>query len=394
MYYYFNRKYYKLFLLHLYKIGGGFINQKLIAVILVVIAVVGGALIYAFGIGGSASNSNGTVTITDVAGRTVNVPAQVNKVVGTGCSAREIVYLNASDKIVGIEQTETNSTGGWGNQLPYMIAHPELMSLPIVGDARKTVINYEAIANLKPDVVFAADATQAADIESKTGIPTVVVYTMGVGTTEQMAKYKDSLKIMGKVLGKTERADELVSYINSCEEDLNKRTKDDAASKNTTAYVGGHAYRGSHGITSTNAFYPPFRMVNAKNVASSVSTNDTSIAVQIDKEQLINWNPDVIFIEESSLASVVNDTTKYPEYKDLKAVKNDQVYGLMSYCLYSYNKDILLADAYYVGKVLYPEQFSDVDPEKKADEIFVKFVGKPVYNQMKAVQGGFKKIEI
>ena len=161
MYYYFNRKYYKLILLHLYKIGGGFINQKLIAVILIIIAVVGGALIYAFGIGGSASNSNGTATITDVAGRTVQVPAQVNKVVGTGCSAREIVYLNASDKIVGIEQPETNSTGGWGNQLPYMIAHPELMSLPIVGDARKTVINYEEIAKLKPDVVFAADAGQA-----------------------------------------------------------------------------------------------------------------------------------------------------------------------------------------------------------------------------------------
>ncbi len=109
---------------------------------------------------------------------------------------------------------------------------------------------------------------------------------------------------------------------------------------------------------------------------------------------MINWNPDVIFIEESSLASVVNDTKNYPQYKVINAVKNGQVYGLLSYCLYSYNKDILIADAYYVGKVLYPEQFSDVNPEEKADEIFVKFVGKPVYSQMKAAQGGFKKIEI
>ncbi len=350
-------------------------------------------MLYVFGLGNSSS-SNGTVTITDVAGRTVQVPAQVDKVVGTGCSAREIVYLNASDKIVGIEKTETNSTGGWGSQLPYMIAHPELMSLPIVGDARTNVVNYEEIAKLKPDVVFAADASTAEDIQSKTGIPTVVVYTMGVGTKEQMEKYQNSLKIMGKVLGKDERAQELITYINSCEEDLNKRTKDVASSNNTTVYVGGHAYRGSHGITSTNAFYPPFRLVNANNVASNVTTNDTSIAVQIDKEQLINWNPDVIFIEESSLASVVNDTKNYPQYKDLNAVKNGQVYGLLSYCLYSYNKDILIADAYYVGKVLYPEQFSDVNPEEKADEIFVKFVGKPVYSQMKAAQGGFKKIEI
>jgi len=27
----------------------------------------------------------------------------------------------------------------------------------------------------------------------------------------------------------------------------------------------------------------------------------------------------------------------------------------------------MIADAYYVGKVLYPEQFTDVDPEKKAE---------------------------
>lgn len=357
-------------------------------------ALVGGALFYAFGMDVSASNSNGTVTITDVVGRTVEVPVQVNKVVGTGCSAREIVYLNATDKIVGIEQMETNSTGAWGNQLPYTVAHPELMSLPIVGNAKKSIINYEQIAKLNPDVVFAADASQAEDIQSKTGIPTVVVYTMGVGTPDQMEKYKNSLKIMGKVLGKSERADELVNYINSCEEDLNKRTKDVADSNKSTVYVGGHAYRGSHGITSTNAFYPTFRMVNAKNVAGNVSTNDTSIAVQIDKEQLIKWDPDVIFIEESSVASVINDTSKFPEYKNLKAVKNGKVYGLMSYCLYSYNKDILLADSYYVGKILYPEQFKDVDPEEKADEIFEKFVGKPVYNHMKAVQGGFKKIEL
>jgi len=371
-----------------------FINQKLIGVILIIAAIVGGILIYTFGIAGSDSNSKETVTITDVAGRTVQVPVKVDKVVGTGCSAREIVYLNASDKIVGIEQTETNSTGGWGNQLPYMIAHPEFMNLPIIGDARKTVINYEEISKLKPDVVFAADAGQADDIQAKTGIPTVVVYTMGVGTTEQMDQYKDSLKMMGKVLGKQERADELVNYINSYEKDLKKRTNEVASTKNTKVYVGGHAYRGSHGITSTNSFYPPFSLVNANNVASSVSTNDTSIAVQIDKEQLIKWNPDIIFIEESSVSAVIKDISDYSEYKNLKAIKDGEIYGLMSYCLYSYNKDILIADAYYVGKIVYPEQFSDVDPEKKADEIFEKFVGKPVYKQMKAAQGGFKKIEL
>lgn len=366
-------------------------NQKLIAIIITIAVLLSGTLIYALS-SGSITSSTGTVSITDMAGRTVQIPTQVNKVVGTGCSNREIVYLNASDKMVGIEQPETNSTGGWGAQLPYMVANPELMELPVVGDARKSIINYEKIAELNPDVVFATDAKQAEAIQSKTGIPTVVVYTGAVGTSEQMEKYKGSLKIMGKVLDKEDRAEELVNYINSYEEDLAKRTG--SVSSNVTIYLGGQAYRGSHGITSTNPFYPAFRLINANNVASTLNISDTSKAIQIDKEQLIKWNPDLIFIEESSLAAAVNDINKHPEYKDIKAIKDGNVYGILSYCLYSYNKDELIANAYYIGKVLYPDQFSDVDPEKKADEIFTKFLGKAVYNDLKESQGGYKKIDL
>lgn len=37
-------------------------------------------------------------------------------------------------------------------------------------------------------------------------------------------------------------------------------------------------------------------------------------------------------------------------------------------------------------------QFSDVDPEKKADEIFTMFVGKPVYSDLKGpLVGGFER---
>lgn len=49
----------------------------------------------------------------------------------------------------------------------------------------------------------------------------------------------------------------------------------------------------------------------------------------------------------------------------------------------------MLSDAYYVGKTLYPEQFADVNPEKKADEIYTMPDGKPVYGDMKTLFGGF-----
>ncbi|NYB27596.1 MAG: iron ABC transporter substrate-binding protein [Methanobacteriaceae archaeon] len=365
-------------------------DRKLMVGIIVIFVLIGGASIYYLSGNITNSTKGSTVSVTDVAGRTVQVPAQVNRVIGTGCSCREIVYLNASDKIVGIEQSESNSTGGSGKLMAYMVARPELMSLPVVTSG--TTINYEKIAELHPDVVFANSAEEADTIQSKTGIPTVVVYIYAVGTPEQMNKYKQSLRVMGKVLNKEERAEELIGYIDSYEQDLKNRTKN--MSSNKTVYMGGQAYGAIHGITATNAFYPPFEMVNATNVAANINTSDASKGFQVEKEQLITWNPDVIFIEETGLKTVINDTSKNPEYKEIKAIQDGNVYGLLPYCTYAYNKEEMIADAYYVGKVLYPEQFTDVDPEKKADEIFVKFLGKAIYNDLKAQYGGFKKLDL
>ena len=53
-----------------------------------------------------------------------------------------------------------------------------------------------------------------------------------------------------------------------------------------------------------------------------------------------------------------------------------------------------MADAYFIGKVLYPERFEDVDPVQKANEIYEFLVGKPVYGEMANQFGGFGKIDI
>ncbi|HOT95326.1 MAG TPA: iron ABC transporter substrate-binding protein, partial [Methanoregulaceae archaeon] len=63
---------------------------------------------------------------------------------------------------------------------------------------------------------------------------------------------------------------------------------------------------------------------------------------------------------------------------------------------YNTNYETVLANAYFVGKVLYPDRFADVDPEKKADEIFSFFIGKPVYTQLNSQyrNQGFGKISL
>ena len=60
------------------------------------------------------------------------------------------------------------------------------------------------------------------------------------------------------------------------------------------------------------------------------------------------------------------------------------------------NHETSLANAYYVGKVLYPEQFADIDPAEKADEIYEFVVGAPVFDLLNANVNNlsYQKVEI
>ena len=105
------------------------------------------------------------------------------------------------------------------------------------------------------------------------------------------------------------------------------------------------------------------------------------------------WNPDVIFIDEGGLY-LVNEDLKDEVIASIDAVKNGELYGVLSYNWYGINFATVLANAYYIGKVLYPENFTDIDPEQKADDIYQDFLGKGVYQYMKDTYGGFKKLEL
>ncbi len=71
-----------------------------------------------------------TRSILDTAGRRVDVPADPQRIVCIGPGAlRLIVYLEAQNRVVGVEEMEKANPGG----RPYWLAHPELAKLPRIG---------------------------------------------------------------------------------------------------------------------------------------------------------------------------------------------------------------------------------------------------------------------
>ena len=346
---------------------------------------------------------SGELTLTDGFGREVTIPKNVERVVcsGGGC-LRYLVYLQAQDDVVGVDSLEKEKSEVEGR--PYVLANPQLKDYPLIGEFRGND-DPEKIISISPQVILKTGtsgqsaATNGADadaLQNKTDIPVVMFPYGSLKNEEQKAEIYSSLRIMGQVVGKQERAEEVINYINATMQDLENRTADIPESERKTAYIGGVSMAGAHGIISTEPVYPPFLWVNANNVAAGMGADHADIA----KEALVDWDPEYIFVDvgtlllgnEGAIGELKNDTS----LAGLSAVKNKKVYGVIPYNYYSTNYESVLANAYFVGKVLYPDRFKDIDPEAKADEIYTFFVGKPVFSDLNKQHAnlGFKQIPL
>ncbi len=341
--------------------------------------------------GTAQKSSSGSVsaTVTDLLGRTVTVPSNVSKVVAIGPGAlRLYCYAGTAEKVAGIEQMDAGDATG----KPYLFANPDLMKMTVIGQGGpNNAPDPEKILAVKPDVIFstyASDKATADDLQSKTGIP-VVAISYGNTAPFDPAVYT-SLQLIGKVTGQEKKAQAAVDYIKQCQKDLEDRTKGISDTNKPKVYVGALSMKGTHGIESTQGKYSLLEALHANNVVDETGKTGS---IMIDKEKLIDWNPDIIFIDEGGYAAVKQDYQKNSQfYNTLSAFKDGKVYSQLPYNNYSTNIDTAIADAYYLGKIIDPAQFKDVDPEKKSDEIYQNLLGKPLYSQMKKDFGGFKKL--
>lgn len=333
----------------------------------------------------SFNNKDGFM-VKDMLGREVKVPKEVKKIVGIRAGAlRLLLYCGANDMIAGIEETERRP-----GKL-YIDAYPELKNLPVIGPAMGG--DAELILKSGPDVIFISYTTIAdADaLQEKTRIPVVAIECPEFATEKE--KLFDSFRLIGKIINRTERVDSLIGFVNNSLYELDKRTKNNNPDFKPKVYIGGVPYSGSHGINSTQPFYPPFIFTNSRNVASSIDNSLVSHVkgTFIDKEQLLIWNPDILFIDKSGLNIVKKDLSQGNAlFENLKAVQNDNIYTLYPYNNYAINYEMVLVNSWYVASILYPEQFSDIDFSFKANEIINAFLGDGIeYN---SIALDFKKL--
>ena len=353
-------------------------------------ALVGVSLFFSFLAEAIASNR----VITDSAGRSVEIPQTVQHVICSGAGAlRLLTYLESQDKIVAVDDMDILRPRF--DARPYALANPRFKDYPIFGEFRGHD-HPERILTLDPlpQVIFKTYSSMGHDpveLSQKTGIPVIVLQYGNLG--KRRNDLYQSLRIMGEVIGKRERAENVIAFFNDLIADLQNRTADIPDDDRPACFVGGIAYRGPHGFQSTEPGYPPFAFVNARNLASGPSIKDNALQhSSVAKEKIVAWDPDYLFLDLSTLQMGENagglfELKTDPAYRGLAAVQTGKVYGVLPYNWYTQNFGSILADAYFIGKLLYPQKFVDVDPAARADQIYSFLVGKPVFASINAAFG-------
>lgn len=331
------------------------------------------------------------IAVTDLLGREVKLAAKAEKVAVIGVGAlRLYAYAAPMDKLVGVEKIEQ---GDQPTPRAYTELNKEILkTLPVIGKGGpKSSPEPELLVEMKPDLIittFTDDAVEADELQAKTGIPVMAVaYGNDSIFGEEVMK---SLDLIGQVMGSREKSDEATAFIRSCKEDLHNRTKDIADDQKVKVYVGGLGSKGAHGIESTQGKYPLLDAINAVNV---VDATDRKGSVMIDKEQLIEWNPEYIFIDNSGVEIMMEDYGKNAEFYDsLQAVKDGKIFRQLQYNQLTTNIDTALVDMYFIGKMIYPKEFEDIEIAQKADEIYTALLGAPFYEQITGDFSGFDAI--
>ena len=263
-----------------------------------------------------AADAAGEREITDMAGRTVVVPDEIETVFSSSTVTAIFMYTLAPDKLLG-----------WNyelNELEKSIILEEYHDLPNFGMGDS--INYEAVIAADPTIAVNVGTindkmiSDCDKLSKSLGVPVVAV-------DGNLSASAEAYRFMGELLGEEEQAEKLASYAEKTFADIEKMEVPE--DKKVRIYYG----NGEDSLETApagSAHGQIIDMVNAVNVADLEMGEGSR--VQISAEQLLAWDPDVIVVNgepkaDTSGASAAEAILANPDYASLKAVQDQQVYG-------------------------------------------------------------------
>jgi iron complex transport system substrate-binding protein len=299
---------------------------------------------------------------TNTAAETSDNPQRLAAVYGP--SYELLTMLGAEDKIVVRADVQTEDFP-WAKKV-----FSRISQVPILKNVH-TSVNFEELVNYAPDIVYTFPRQNELDQLASAGIDAVPGET-----TENLSGVKEQVETYANTLGDEakERAKVYCDYFDEKLAWVTERTSSIAKEDRPDVY-----YAGVDILTTYGKYSDMMEVIEAAG-GNPVSNNlNAGSRTQIDYEQLMKWNPDVIFIDHGG----INDGKTVEElkselqtdsiYQSLTAVKNQQIYLSPSGVFYwdmGIQKILLVM---HMAKILHPDLFQDLDMKEEVVAFYKEF---------------------
>lgn len=309
-------------------------------------------LLFCVGCGQSTvARTTKTIVFTDDLGRTVELPARIEKAAPSGAVAQMILVTLSPEKLCGLSSAPDAEVMDY---LP-----KTLRELPELGQlyGSRGNFNLEALIASGAQVIIdmgqpKANIAQELDsVQAQTGLPVIFL-------DAELESLSGSYRTLGELFCVQERAQELAAYIDEalalCEE---KRARLPEEARRTVAFCTGPSGLACNAAHSMQAeVIERVGGVNAVSVPEEALRNRSG-GNEISMEQMYLFDPDVlVFSADGPCDTVAND----PQWQALRAVRDRAYYEIPS-LPYSWmgnppsvNRVLGL---YWLGNLLYPQTY-------------------------------------
>ncbi len=303
-----------------------------------------------------------TVTIVDQSGRTVAVPARVERVAAFYHMAGKIVFaLGQQHKLVS-QSLLRNEGEAMARVDPTFAAKPLIMG----GDT----LNMETLMTLRPDVAFvyaSLDKTDKTEIERMERAGVKVVAVKG----ETFEEGFEAVRLIAKILNCKDRGE---AYIRECNRLFNlvaKQVLNVRQDKRPRVLFLGP--KGAYDVAGGEMIQTIIlRKAGAENVASDLKGRWPTVS----PEQIIAWNPDVIFVGSGWGGFVAARLLDNPQLKAVRAVRDRKVFDFPSNIgWWDFPAPHCVLGVVWAAKTLYPDRFKDLSMQAIADDYYKKYLG-------------------
>ena len=296
-----------------------------------------------------SGSSAHAATVTDAAGRSVEIPAKVTRVFPAGPPAAILLYTLAPDLLLGWP--------GANRPAEREFLLPDVGSRPEVGrlTGRGNSANLEVVLALKPDLIVDAGSVDgtyislADRVQQQTGIPYALLDGRFVAMSTTYQK-------LGQLIGRSADGEDFADYVNQTLSVITQRVANIARESRPAVYYA----RGPRGLET--GLGGSINVETIELLARNVAAETKGGLARVSIEQVLVWNPDVIItIDQDFAANVRTD----PSWVAVAAVRGGRVHlsPKMPFGWVDFPPSVnRLIGLWWLAKILYPTLFPEELP--------------------------------